>query len=189
MNKCKFGDNAVAGIESVRDSLQRVFMRSLWTTECYDKDGNLKWIEEDRPNVVTDEGINAMLDIMFHNATQKATWYVTIFDDNVTPLVSWTYDLFADSQANECEAYDELTRPEYVEAAASGKSITNSANKATFTMNDTKTIYGAALVSNSTKSNHAAGDWLFCVSTFASARAVVDDDVLKVTVTITGADT
>lgn len=183
------GDKADANIESSRALAQKMWIGSIWTTECHDKNGNLKWVEENRPNVVTDEGINFMLDVMFHNATQEATWYVSIFESNSTPLVGWTYDLYADSLVTECTAYDEATRVAYNEAAAGSKSITNSANKATFTINDTKDIYGAALVSNSTKSDHTAGDYLFCASLFSSARSVVDDDVLRVTVTITGADT
>lgn len=185
----KFGDKAEASVETARGIAQKLWLGSLWTTECYDKNGNLKWVEKDRPNVVTDEGINFMLDVMFHGATQEATWYVSLFESDSTPLVGWTYDLYADSLVTECTAYDEAARVAFNEAAASGKSITNSANKATFTMSATKDVYGAALVSLNTKSDHTAGDYLFCASRFSSARSVVDDDVLRVTVTITGADT
>jgi len=188
MGGFKFGAYADAQVESARDTIGKIMLSSLWTTECYDKDGNLKWVEKERPNVVTDEGINFMLDVMFHGATAEGTWYVSLFESDSTPLTSWTYDAYADSLVTECTAYDEATRPAYTEAAASSKSITNSADKASFTINNTKTIYGAALVSLNTKSDHTAGDYLFCASRFASSRSVVDDDVLRVTVTISGAD-
>jgi len=88
--------------------------------------------------------------------------------------------------------YDEATRPAYNEAAASSKSITNSANKAVFTMNATKTIYGAALVGGGTtadtKGDVAGGGTLFSGSKFPSSKNVVDDDILNVTITITLAD-
>ena len=189
MDKTKLQDLASASIDSNGCSSGRLNIHSLWTTECYDKDGNLKWVEKDRPNIVTDEGINAMLNIMFHGDAAKNPWYVAIFESNSTPATSDTYDLWADSLVTECNAaYDEETRPVYVEAAATGKAITNSASKAVFTMNNNKTIYGAALVSNSTKGGHVAGDFLFCVSTFAVARSVVNADILRVTIAIAGAD-
>jgi hypothetical protein len=186
--RMKMGDKMDANIEFAKGINSKVGIGTLWTTECYDKDGNLKWVEQDRPNVVTDEGINALLDIMFHGTSAKGTWYVAIFEADSTPATGWAYDTFANSDTTECQAYDEATRPAFTEAAASAKSMTNTSNKAAFTISDTKTIYGAALVSNSTKGDHTAGDYLFCASRFGSSRAVVDDDVLRVTVTISGAD-
>ena len=89
-------------------------------------------------------------------------------------------------------AYDEVTRPAYNEAAASGKSITNSANKATFTIDATKTIYGAALVGGgsaaTTKGDVAGGGTLFSAGKFAASKSVINDDVLNITITITLAD-
>ena len=140
-------------------------------------------------NVCTDEGLNALLDIMFHGSTQVATWYVAIFESNTSCVVGMTY---ATPVYTECTAYDEATRPEYVEAAASGKSLTNSANKAVFTINATKTIYGGALVGGgstpTTKGDAAGGGKLFCASQFSASKSCVDDDVLRVTVTLTAAD-
>lgn len=91
------------------------------------------------PNIVVNQGLNALLDIMFHAATQITAWYVGIFEGNYTPLAT---DTAANITANstECTAYDEATRVAYDEAAASGQSITNAASKATFTMNSTKTV-------------------------------------------------
>jgi len=140
-------------------------------------------------NVCTDEGLNGNLNIMFHGATQITVWYPLIFETDTTPAAGTTY---AVPVFTESEAYAPGTRPEYVEAAASGKSITNSANKAVFTMNATKTIYGAALVGGgsaaSTKSDTAGGGTMFSASKFAASKPVVANDVLNVTVTITVAD-
>lgn len=140
-------------------------------------------------NVCTAEGINALLNIMFHGSTQITTWYVLIFESDTTPSDTTTY---ATPIFTESTAYDETTRPAFNEAAAASKLITNSANKATFTINATKTIYGGALVGGgsaaTTKGNVAGGGTLYCASKFSSSKAVVDDDVLLITVTITGAD-
>lgn len=132
-------------------------------------------------NLVVNEGLNALLDIMFHGSTQVTTWYVGLFEGNYTPVAGVTAATIT-AASTECTAYDESTRQEYAEAAASSQSITNSASKATFTFNATKTIYGAFLVSNSTKSGTTGT--LFSAARFGTAKSVVDDDQLLVTYTL-----
>jgi hypothetical protein len=135
-------------------------------------------------NLVTDEGLNHMLDVHFHGETQIGTWYVGLFEGNYTPVAGVTAATLP-AAATECTAYDEATRVAYTEAAAASKSITNSASKATFTFNATKTIYGAFLVSASAKS--ATSGKLFSAARFAAAKSVVDDDQLLITYTFTAA--
>lgn len=162
--------------------------RGFWKAECYDKHGNLKWVDESE-NLVTNEGLDAILDIMLHASTQITTWYCVMFENNHTPAAGNTY---AVPGYTETTSYDEATRPAYVEAAASGQSITNSANKATFTISATKTLYGAALVGGgsapTTKGDTAGGGTLLCCVQFAASRAVVDDDVVNLTYTVSAAD-
>lgn len=152
---------------------------------------NGKIIDEwEYDNVCTVEGLNHMLDSTFHASTQITAWYVEIFETDTTPADGTTYAVPVYTPST---AYDEGTRPAYNEAAASSKSITNSANKATFTISATKIIYGAALVGGgsaaTTKGDVAGGGTLFSASKFAASKSVVDDDVLNVTITITLADT
>lgn len=148
------------------------------------RDGKSLGVHRDH-NIVVNEGLNHILDVQFHAATQITTWYVGIFEGNYTPLAT---DTAANITANstECTAYDEATRVEYVEAAPSGQSITNSASKATFTMNASKTVYGAFIASASAKS--ATTGKLFAASKFSAARAVVDNDSLLLTYTISCSD-
>lgn len=166
----------------------RASVNSTWDWECYGRNGGLKWTERNH-NLVTNEGLNALLDIMFHGATQITTWYIGLFEDDYTPLATNTY---AAPGFTESTAYDEANRVEFNEAAASGQSMTNSANKASFTMNAAKTIYGGFLVgggsSAGTKGDTAGGGKLYCASQFSSPKAVEDDDILKVTVTLSAAD-
>jgi hypothetical protein len=118
---------------------------------------------------------------MFNGTTQISTWYIGLFEANYTPVASVTAATIT-SASTECTAYDEATRQEYEEAAASAQSITNSANRATFTFNATKTVYGAFLVSASAKS--ATSGTLFSAARFGSSKAVVDDDQLLLTYTL-----
>jgi hypothetical protein len=147
------------------------------------RDGKVidKWQDH---NLVVNEGLNDLLQVYLGNGTQKATWYVGLFEGNYTPVATLTAATVA-SAATECVAYDEATRPEWVEAAAASQQITNTASKATFTINATKTVYGAFLVSDSTKGGTAGV--LFAASRFSTARALIDDDQLLVTYTIQAA--
>jgi len=138
-------------------------------------------------NIWTDEGLNRLLDVFFHATTQTSTWYCAIFENDFTMDGDENYDV---PGYTESTSYDEETRPAYNEAASSSKSMTNSANKAVFTISATKTIYGASLVSVNTKGDHTGGgnNVLACGGKFATSRACVDNDVLNLTYTVTSAD-
>lgn len=141
-------------------------------------------------NIVTDEGLDAILDIMFHASTQITTWYCVISETNTAPDGDETY---AVPDFTEWTAYDEANRQEFVEAAASSQEITNSANKASMTANASKTLYGAGLVGGgsgaSTKGDTAGGGTLFDYALFTGgSQAVQDDNVVNLTVTISAAD-
>lgn len=141
-------------------------------------------------NVCTAEGLTFMLNVMFHETAAIATWYMLLFSTDTTPSDTTTYatPVFTEINAKISEA----TRPAYTEAAASAKSITNTASKATFTFTDSETVYGAALVGGgsaaTTKANTAGGGTMFCAAKFATSKSVVSTDVLLVTCAITLAD-
>jgi hypothetical protein len=117
---------------------------------------------------------------MFNSATQTTTWYLGLFEGNYTPVATVTASSIA-ADATETTAYVASTRPEYVEATASGQSITNSASRASFVFNATKTIYGAFLVSTNTKGGTSGV--LFSAARFGSAKAVESGDELLLTYT------
>ncbi len=135
-------------------------------------------------NLVTTEGMAHILDVMLHGDTlATSTWYIGLIADNTSPIIGDTY---ASPGFAEAAGYDEATRVAYDEAAATGTTIvltTNSANKATFTMDGADpTIYGAFVASNSTKDDTvAAGAVLLAAKLFSSPRAVLDDDQLLIT--------
>lgn len=135
-------------------------------------------------NLVVNEGLDSLLGVMFNGATQMATWYLGLFEGNYTPVATVTAATI-DSASTECDAYDEATRPEYQEATPASQSITNSANRATFTFNATKTIYGAFLISNNTKSGTTGT--LFSAARFSTAKSVESSDQLLLTYTLSAA--
>lgn len=136
-------------------------------------------------NLTTDEGINHALDVVFSGGAQKTAWYIALFEDDYTPLSTNTYQV---PGYTECTAYDEGARPTWEEGGVSAKSISNTANSATFTMNAAKTLYGASLVSANTKGDIVSGEVLYLSTAFSAEKNMADDEVLRVTATITGQD-
>lgn len=133
-------------------------------------------------NVIPTAALNDILDVYLGGGTQKLSWYVALFEGNYTPTSALTAANFT-STATECTAYDESARVAYSPAAASGGVLDNAASRALFTMNATKTVYGGALLSVSTKS--ATSGVLAAAARFSLPRNVVDDDELSVRYTVT----
>lgn len=134
----------------------------------------------DCDNLVTNEGLNSLLNVYLQAATQITTWYLGVFEGNYTPVATDTAATFVAS-ATESTAYTATARQAWTPATASGQSITNSANKASFTFNATKTIYGAFLSSASAQS--ATTGVLFSAAKFSAAKSVVANDQLLLTYT------
>lgn len=183
-------------IRSAEMKEQRALISSIWDVEHWrqGEDGLYLLSKTQDTNVVTNQGLDKLLNVMFGAAgggeeTQITTWYVTLVESNTTPAAGLTY---ATPTYTESTAYTEGTRPAYVETASSGQSINNSASKATFTINASKTIYGSSLVGGgtapTTKGDTAGGGYLYCYSLFGSSKSVVSSDVLNITITLTAAD-
>ena len=127
----------------------------------------------------------ATLDVTFNGGAQITAWYLGIYEANYTPAADDTAANIA-GRCTESTAYDETTREVLTIAAPAGNAITNSANRAVFTMNATKTIYGCILASASAK--QSALGTLMSTTLFTNARAVIAGDELLVTYTLTAAD-
>jgi hypothetical protein len=134
----------------------------------------------DTMRIIVNAGLDHILNVQFHATTQVNPWYVGL---KLTGSAASVDTLATHSGWTEATGYAD-NRKEYNEAAASGESITNSANKASFAISGTATIAGAFVVSVSA----GATGTLFCVADFTSARAVENGDTLEVTYTISAAD-
>ena len=150
----------------------------MFDIKCFDKEGNLKW-REYKHNIVTDEGIDHLLDVHFHNVTKVHPWYIMLKGDGAVAAA----DSLTSSTWAEVTAYDN-DRKEFEENPASSKSISNVGNVASFSINDDATIYGAGLTSTASGTNGK----LFSVVDFVSHRTVANEDTLTVQYTLTGAD-
>jgi len=159
---------------------ERTYFGGVFHVECYDKHGALKW-EDDAPNLVVNEGLQHILDVVFSGGTAKDPWYVGLIGDTTTVNATDTQD--SHSGWTELTAYTG-NRQEWVEVRSS-QSMTNSASKASFTLNaDSQTIGGAFLVAA------ASGDEvLMSAAAFTGGDKSGDSsDVLEVTYTFSAAD-
>lgn len=137
---------------------------------------------EDVSNLIPTEGLNYMLGTSLTGVAQSSTWYIALFEGNYTPAAGVTAATFP-ADATECTAYTEASRVTWTPGAISAGSVSNTASKAVFTMNATKTVYGIAQTSVATKS--ATTGTLISVARFSVAKSVVATDILNVTSTLT----
>lgn len=159
-------------------------MHGDWSIRCYDKNGELKWVD-DFENMVVNQGLNHLLDVTFHGATQVTTWYIGLLAASPSPQAGWTA---TDITSNDFANYAESDLQAFVESAPSGQSITNSANKASFTINaNGSSVGGCYLISTNAKSSPSG--IVYCAGAFATGNKACDDgDTLQVGVTLSTAD-
>lgn len=135
------------------------------------------------PNLITNEGLNSVLDVYLHGASGIGAWYMGIFEGNYTPVNTDTASSIA-GNSTECIAITATTRPAWTPAAPSGQSITNSASRAAFTftgITGSKSIFGAFIHSNPTLQSTTGV--LFAAARFGSSKSVVNSDQLLLTYT------
>ena len=164
---------------------EKVKAGGVFTVQCHDENGNLKW-QAEKHNLVVNVGLKDMNDKYFLGSSYTATWYIGLYgagasntpaaSDTMSSHIGWT----------EVTTYSQSTRPAATFAVATTADpsvITNSVSPATFSINGTTTVGGAFLTSNNTKGGTTG--ILFSASDFQSPgdRSVVNGDTLTVTYT------
>lgn len=159
--------------------------KNTYRFECRDSEGRLKWIEE-RQNLIVTEGLNDALTKYFKGSGYTAAWYVGLVDNAGFSALAATDTAAQIGGSNgwaECVGYSDGTRPALTLGSASAGSIDNTASKAVFHINATKTLYGGFVVSDSTKGGTSG--LIYGEAAFASTRSVVSGDTVTVTVSLT----
>ncbi len=177
-------------IAKLRSAISRVLGRDMhdtfhprmhWHIECV-RNGEVVWVE-DGFNLIVDTGINDALDKWLKGSTYTAAFYVGLTDG--TPTAAAGDTMASHAGWVEVTDYAEAVRQTLTLGAVAAKTVNNSASKAAFTINGTTTVGGAFLTTNSTKGGSTGT--LISVKAFTGGdRAVAADDVLNVTVTVTG---
>lgn len=135
-------------------------------------------------NAITNVGLDYLLDVALSGGSQLATWYAGLINGSSATLAAgdtagshggWT----------ENTSYSETIRETWGEGGVSSQTITN-ATAMEFTASGSITVYGAFLISNSTKGGSTGT--LFSTGAFASPASLVIAQVLQVTYTATMAN-
>jgi hypothetical protein len=185
IEKAKAADTVGGGLIANTGAGEQAKATGKYVVECFDKDGNLKWVAE-TPNLVVNVGLAYMAGAALTSTAQITTWYIGLYGaassnnpaagDTMSSHAGWT----------EVTDYSEGARPTATFASATTANpsvVTNTASKAVFTLNATTTVGGAFLTSNSTKGGTTGT--LFSAADFQSPgdRSVVSGDILNVTYT------
>ena len=185
IEKAKATDVAASGLIANTGASEGAKATGQYTVECYDKDGNLKWVAE-TPNLVVNVGLQYMAGSALTATSQITTWYLGLYGSGATNSPSAGDTMATHGGWTEVTDYSEANRPTATFAAATNANpsvVTNTASKAVFTINGTTVVGGAFLTSNNTKGGSTGT--LFSAADFSAPgdRSVVSGDILNVTYT------
>lgn len=180
----KFGLDIDAVARRVaRESMSAAFAIR-WAFEAR-RAGKLLW-RDGFDNIITNAGLDHILDIVLSGGTQITTWYIGLTDG--TPTVAAGDTMSSHAGWAEVTAYDEAVRQTWSDGGVSSQSVDNSASQATYTIDtNSTTIGGGFLSSNSTKSG-TTGVLLSAGAFSAGDKSLDDNDTVDVTLTVTAAD-
>lgn len=185
IEKAKASDIVGGGLIANNGASEGAKATGKYKVECFDKDGNLKWVAE-TPNLVVNVGLQYMAGTALTSTAQITTWYLGLYGSGSTNSPAASDTMSSHIGWTEVIAYSESTRPAATFAAATNANpsvVTNTASKAVFSINGTTVVGGAFLTSSSTKGGTTGT--LFSAADFQSPgdRSVVSGDILNVTYT------
>lgn len=182
-NQAKSTDVVASQLTRTLNASSKASAGGVFTIQCFDKDGNLKW-EDQKHNLVVNAGLQDMNTKYFKGAAYTAAWHIGIYGaaasnnpaagDTAASHAGWT----------EITPYSNATRPTATFGTATTADpsvIDNSGSPAQFNINATSTVGGAFLISDNTKGGTAGV--LFSASDFAAPgdRNVASGDTLNIT--------
>ncbi len=182
IEKAKAADTAASGLVANTGSGDQAKATGQYVVECFDKDGNLKWVAESK-NLVVNVGLQYMAGVALTSTAQITTWYLGLYGAAASNTPAASDTLASHAGWTEITPYSG-SRPAVTFAAATNANpsvVTNSASKAQFTINATETVGGAFLCSVASGTSGT----LFSAADFQSPgdRSVVSGDILSVTYT------
>ena len=163
---------------------QQASFGGVFTVECRDADGKLKWTEE-FPNLVVNAGLQYINTQFFKGVTYTATWFMGLVTG---PGASNTYaagnTMVTHAGWTENTAYTQTARPTmaFGTATTADPSVIVTSAPVVFTMNASAIIAGAFVTTDNVKGGTAGT--LFSVGNFTVGdRTIVSGDTLNVTYT------
>jgi hypothetical protein len=134
-------------------------------------------------NLVVDEGLAYLLGVSLGATAKINTWYLALWNTNVTPASNWTAANFvatAGEITSLTEGYSEAVRQTWTPGAISGGQIDNLSSLASFTIATATAVevYGAALLSSNVRGG--ASGTLLSAGRFATPRTLYAADVFQI---------
>ena len=156
-----------------------VSVGGVFTVECYDAAGQLKWKDEFH-NLVVNQGLKDMNDKYFTGSGYTAAWYIGLINNSPSPTLAAGDTASSHAGWAEFTGYSQSNRPtlSFSASTTADPSVISTASAAAFSITSTATIYGAFVISNNTKSGTSGV--LFSEGAFAATRSVVNGDALNV---------
>ena len=159
-----------------------VSVGGVFTVECYDAAGQLKWQDEFH-NLVVNQGLKDMNDKYFTGSGYTAAWYIGLINNSPSPTLAAGDTAAQIGGSNgwaEFTGYSQANRPtlSFSASTTADPSVISTASAAAFSITSTATIYGAFVISNNTKSGTSGV--LFSEGAFSATRSVVNGDTLNV---------
>jgi hypothetical protein len=184
-SKAKAGEELGASVQSNLGASEGIKGGGMFTVQCFDKEGVLKW-EVSKHNLVVNIGLQDMNTKYFSGSAYTAAWYIGLYGAGASNNPAAGDTMSSHAGWVEVTAYSQTNRPTATFGTATTADpsvISNSASVAVFTINGTTTVGGAFLTSNSTKGGTTGT--LFSASDFTAPgdRSVVNGDTLNVTYT------
>lgn len=128
-------------------------------------------------NLVPQEAIDYFANLVLGTGGVVADWYLGVFENDYVPTAATTAAILP-TTIGETSAYDELTRPEWQAVYDGTFRLDNTANRAEFTFNQDKTLYGSFLVSDATKLSGSGR--LLSIARYPSPKQIESGSVLRV---------
>ena len=184
-DKAKSSDLVGGNVAKESGADQKLRAGGVFTVECRDKNGNVKWTSKSK-NLVVNVGLADMNTRYFKGSGYSAAWYIGIYGASSTNNPNANDTMASHGGWTEVTAYSNATRP----AATFGNATTadpsyiaNSASPAAFTINASANVGGAFLTTDNTKGGTSGT--LFSAADFAAPgdRVVQNGDTLNVTYT------
>ena len=194
MEKRKISESASASLIAHPSNVSGMRIHGMYTAECRDAKGNLKWTAE-APNHVATVGTNLLLDTGLEGSSYTAAVYMGLISS-----VSWSATAITDTMASHSGWTEAGTTnaPDYTGtrktaafSAAAGGAISLS-SALSFTFSEGGTVKGCFLVygTGASATKEDTGGVLFSAGVFTGGdKVVANTDVLNVSYTVTITDT
>jgi hypothetical protein len=180
-------DTMTAGLVAGTKSGEALTALGKFKIQCFDKDGNLKW-EDENHNLVVNVGLQYMAGVALTSTTQITAWYIGLYGAIATNNPAATDTMASHAGWTEVAPYTG-NRPPITFVAATlptgsgNPSVVTNSVAVSFSITSSATV-GGAFLTNTTARGVNTGT-LFSAADFTGGdRAVVNLDTLNVTYTL-----